>query len=315
MFTNDKIQEKLNDLVLPVFSRHETFHPRFGWLKKGFDKAQIDPEVFLRDNATTALGVGKNMVKSIRYWCSAFKLLYEVPAEGRAGRLSIPTELGEKLLGVRGWDPYLEDVASLWLLHWNLIKPTCQAATWFFVFNIFPKKEFTTNDIQKELRQYTALTFPNLKVAEASLANDVHCLLRMYVSQNNLLGPIEDSINSPFNELSLIQSTAEAHSYIFNTEHKVGLPPEIIVASCLEYAHLLSPESKTISIAKLLYDRGSPGLAFKLSETQLCTAIEAICSKVDNITLSDTAGLVQFSFSREPNQLKDELLDIYYRRR
>jgi len=24
-----------------VFARHETFHPRFGWLKKGFDRASI----------------------------------------------------------------------------------------------------------------------------------------------------------------------------------------------------------------------------------------------------------------------------------
>lgn len=29
-----------------AFARHETFHPRFGWLKKGFDLASIDSEIF-----------------------------------------------------------------------------------------------------------------------------------------------------------------------------------------------------------------------------------------------------------------------------
>ena len=45
-----------------IFARHETFHPRFGWLKKGFDRASIDSETFLREDAPVRLGVGKNMV-------------------------------------------------------------------------------------------------------------------------------------------------------------------------------------------------------------------------------------------------------------
>jgi hypothetical protein len=67
-----------------VFARHETFHPRFGWLKKGFDRASEDSEVFLREDAPVQLGVGKNMVRSIRYWCVAFKLL----ADDQPTRLS-----------------------------------------------------------------------------------------------------------------------------------------------------------------------------------------------------------------------------------
>lgn len=61
----------------PVFARHETFHPRYGWLKKGFDKANYgdDPLFFNRDHASVVLGVGKNMVKPIKYWGVAFKIL------------------------------------------------------------------------------------------------------------------------------------------------------------------------------------------------------------------------------------------------
>jgi hypothetical protein len=43
-----------------AFARHETFHPRFGWLKKGYDLALEDAQVFLRDDAPVRLGVGKN---------------------------------------------------------------------------------------------------------------------------------------------------------------------------------------------------------------------------------------------------------------
>jgi hypothetical protein len=88
--------------VKPVFARHETFHPRFGWLKKGFDAAQENPQVFLKEDAPVTLGVGKNMVKSIRYWCNTFKVL----SEDRTA------PLGKKLLADGGWDSFLENPAS-----------------------------------------------------------------------------------------------------------------------------------------------------------------------------------------------------------
>ena len=72
-------KNKDNESVIhPIFARHETFHPRFGWLKKGFDKADEDDRVFSRDSAAVVLGVGKNMVKAIRYWCIAFKVVDEI---------------------------------------------------------------------------------------------------------------------------------------------------------------------------------------------------------------------------------------------
>ena len=95
--------------VEPIFARHETFHPRFGWLKKGFDLVVKDSGIFQRENAPVLLGVGKNMVRSIRYWCKTFKVIEEDRA----------SEFGRKLFATEGWDSFLEDPASLWLLHWN----------------------------------------------------------------------------------------------------------------------------------------------------------------------------------------------------
>ena len=57
------------------FARHETFCPRYGWLKKGFDAVSQDPKVFDQPDAIETLGVGKNMIRAIRYWCMAFKII------------------------------------------------------------------------------------------------------------------------------------------------------------------------------------------------------------------------------------------------
>ncbi|MBK9075731.1 MAG: DUF4007 family protein [Flavobacteriales bacterium] len=56
--------------------------------------------------------MGKNMVTAIRFWMRAFEMADDTGL----------TELGKRLLSDKGWDPYLEDIGSLWLLHYHLVK-------------------------------------------------------------------------------------------------------------------------------------------------------------------------------------------------
>ena len=77
----------------------------------------------------------------------------------------------------------------------------------------------------------------------------------------------------------------------------------------------MSQTAKTIAISRLLYDTGSPGMAFKLSESVLCEAIEKIVRSHNELDLSDTAGLIQFSFKSDPKQLANDILNEYYQSR
>ena len=61
-----------------AFGRHETFALRYGWLPKGFQAAVRNPKIFLDDLATVELGVGKNMVKSIRHWLRATQMMTQM---------------------------------------------------------------------------------------------------------------------------------------------------------------------------------------------------------------------------------------------
>ena len=91
------------------FSGHETFPFRYPWLKKGFDAVSTDGDVFHKEHAITILGVGKNMVRSIRHWCLAAGVIQENRGEAAdpgAGGL-IPTKLGRRIFADDGLDPYL----------------------------------------------------------------------------------------------------------------------------------------------------------------------------------------------------------------
>lgn len=296
------------------FAKHETFHPRYGWLKKGFDAVAKRNDMFSLADSHILLGVGRNMASAIKYWCSAFKVISPVRTDEHRAVGYYPTEFGKLLLTNAGWDPWLENPASLWLLHWHLLKTPSRATAWHFVFNQSRKTEFTEQDLRSELARFCIQS--NLSVADSSLHKDLLCILRMYAGQNDDESPKnfagDDSLACPFVELNLIQQTNDSRYYQFRHGAKANLPPEVIVAAALDYAALLAPGQKTISTSNLLYQPGSPGLIFKLTESALCAAIEEVSRKHDVITLTDSAGLVQLSFDGDPHLLTQMILNDYY---
>lgn len=304
-----------------VFARHETFHPRFGWLKKGFDAAQKDAEVFLREEASVRLGVGKNMVQSIRYWCTAFKVLDDTTRfKGKAGQQSrsdvkglYPTELGKKLLDHNGWDPFLEDPASLWLLHWNLLKPPCAATAWYFAFNLFYQPDFFKDQLLVEVKHFRDTYATHIK--DSSLEKDVTCLLKMYLQQGNRKGVLEETIDCPFTELGILQPVGTTGQFAFQVGGKENLPAEIVVAACLEFTSLIQQNVGTISINRLLFDQASPGMVFKLSEGALYDAIDRVAQSFRGVSLVVTPGMVQLTFEDDPLQMHWQLLEQYYSKR
>lgn len=293
-----------------IFARHETFHPRHNWLKKGFDAVLQNPKIFGQQDAHIELGVGKNMGLSIRYWCTAYKLIETVEADGQRG-FSSPSKFGVSLLGENGWDQYLEDIASLWLLHWNLLKSPCLATTWGFVFNEFRKADFTRDDLLQELAGYRDKI--GSRVKDSSLEKDVSCLLRMYVEQPNKKVITEETLDCPFVDLGLIHQAGDTQHYTFRIGVKTNLPAAVIVAAALEFIAITAPGQRTVSLASLTYGHGSPGLAFKLTESAIYQAIEDISLYDGGVGISDTAGLVQMSFQQEPLRIADRILKNYYK--
>ena len=129
-FSSDKV----------AFGRHETFHLRFSWLSKGFAAIKNTPNLFDDiDSATVTLGVGKNMVQSIRYWLRAAQLID--PVDDHA------TTLGHYLFDPNtGEDPFLEDQGTLWLLHWLIASNTEMATAIAWFFSKYHKANFDQNE-------------------------------------------------------------------------------------------------------------------------------------------------------------------------
>src|SRR6266850_1700340 len=85
------------------FSGHETFAFRYPWLPKALAGLKTDPSLFKdEEKAIVELGVGKNMVRSMRFWIETTGVVQPVAGGGLG-----PTPLGALLFGDEGLDPFL----------------------------------------------------------------------------------------------------------------------------------------------------------------------------------------------------------------
>ena len=68
----------MNNMITKVkMKRHESFSIREGWLSKGLLSLKDNKNVFTGQEATDLLGIGTNMVKSLKYWMLATGLIIE----------------------------------------------------------------------------------------------------------------------------------------------------------------------------------------------------------------------------------------------
>ena len=271
------------------FGRHETFALRYSWLTKGFQALQVDPEVFTSDEATVTLGVGKNMVNAIRYWLLASRMIE--PAEEKGFQ---PTPIGRAILGEKGYDPYLEDEATIWLIHWLITTNPEQATAWYWFFNQFHKPEFVSQEVATAL--YDFVSQRKLKSAASTVKNDATIVLRMYArSKGNGRTPIEEALDSPLSQLHLITQSPGGRSYTSRPADREGLPNGILGYAIAELFESMGV--KELPIEDLMYSKDgypSPGAAFRLTENALITKLETMMYEVPGVfEIRETAGIHQ----------------------
>lgn len=303
---------EISEMPNPVFARHETFHPRYGWLKKGFDAAMHDNRIFLRRDAHITLGVGKNMARAIRYWCHAFKLLEEDSQSSERRKPSRSTSVGRLLLGPRGLDPYLEQAASLWYLHWQLLRQPCVATAWHYLFFAHARPVFAVDELVSALSDHVRKEYAGARTAESSLRKDVSCMIRMYARVPDRGTASEDTIQCPFAELGLLRPTADGRAFRFLPGAKRGLSDHIITATALEFAAARSGNARTVALGKLLREPGSPGMCFRLTEQDLYGALERAVQEDNRLSLADAGGVIHLAFDGTPGDIATGFIRLQY---
>ena len=243
-----------------------------------------------KDEAPILLGVGKNMVTSIRYWIKSFGLVDTESEELKP--------IADRIFSEDGWDPFLEDEGTLWLLHYWVVSQGF-ASIYGIIFNELRKRKplFTQANFKDLVRELGDNTSPN------SLKTDFQAFTRTYVSKNNDKD-LEDSFSGILTELELV------------TEHKSGLVIEPIKRPNIPLSILLycildkHNDSNSLSFESLYSENDSVGSVFALSREGLNDLLEGISEEFKDVIYSNEAGIRELQFKKQIDPLK--ILREYY---
>ena len=278
-----------------VFSGHESFPCKSLWLKKGYDFVE-QGKSFNSPDSVIDLGVGKNMVASIRYWLRVFGV-----SDGEKS-----TWIGDYLFNDNGGkDKYLEDIATLWLLHFNLV--FSEEATLYKVFFCGVQRE------RSHFEREQVLNYVKLRMVEAgkmtifnanTVKKDIAVLLQNYTLPRKVQS--NEDFSALLIDLDLIRQNAEGKGYFFNVDGKRKVTKEIFLYGLLK---LKEKEGDKSIPFDTIQER--VGLVFCMQDFETIEMLKQLASDYSQyFAYSDVAGIKQVQFIKDLDV--KQVLDDYY---
>lgn len=253
--------------------RHESFSIREGWLSKGLLAVKENAKVFSCEESTDILGIGTNMVKSLKYWLFATNLIKDEKNS------IVITELGNLVLK---YDPYMEDEFTWWMIHINMLLNQED----FYVGNVFfnkcISKNFSKEDVYKIISEH--LNQKKLDFNEKILVDEINTIIKTYVVDNTNDTP-ENNFNSPLSDLELLKRISK--------DNYERLKPDYRSLNYLVVYYLVIQNldgRDYLSIDELLKIQNSPSKLLNLDKNLFNDYLDDM-RREGLITINRTAGL------------------------
>ena len=284
-------------------SGHESFTCRYAWLPKVVRSLDHDNRLMANEEqAMVELGVGRNMVRSIRFWAQAADV---IEGSGRDG-VSRLTDFANTLLGRNGLDPFLEDIRTLWLIHWKLATNIHHPLlAWDYLLNRWHEPEMVPAKVLKALQKEAATQTG--KLSSVTLEQHWETFLHTYVPTRGRKGEIqEDNLDCPLVELALLLKVGDRDPdqtsdkretiYAFRREEKPEIDSGLFVYCLNEFWQQRHSAEATLPFREVAHGHGSPGQIFKLPEEDVLTRL-AVLER-------DTGGRFSYTESMNSQQIQ-----------
>ena len=277
------------------FSGHESFPCKSLWLKKGYDFV-VKGKDFNSPDAVIDLGVGKNMVASIRFWLKAFGII-----EGEN-----VSKLGKYLFDdKKGKDCYIEDLGTLWLLHFNLVS-LGEATLYKMLFCGVQRErsQFERDQVQTYVKLKLAEVGKQSTYNENTVKKDIGVLLQNYSLPRKPLS--NEDFSTLLMDLDLIRQNSEGKGYYFNVDGKRKVTKEVFLYGLLK---LREQEGDNTIPFDTIQER--VGLVFCMQDFETIEMLKLLASEYgEYFAYSDVAGIKQVQFTKDLDV--KQVLDNYY---
>ncbi|MEG0314882.1 MAG: DUF4007 family protein [Erysipelotrichaceae bacterium] len=256
------------------YGKHQTFYLRSNWLSKCLNINGNDFKRLQEPNSFFELGLGKNMVSSLKYW---------VVAVGMSDRNFDMTDIAN--LAYK-FDPTCKSNFIKNILQYNLVSKKDNSndinAVFYWFFNELEGNYFSKEKLQKEFMLWSSV-IEGKNVAEKTLYKDVTCLIQTYA--NNHKEHPEDKNYCLLADLGLIYIES-------NIVIKSSIDANKISYSAMFYIILLFAENNTkLSVETLLTSIDSLGKVFNFTRNELISIIEDMITNGYPLRFVNTSGL------------------------
>ncbi len=276
-----------------------------------------NPTLFTdEDDAMVRLGVGKNMVRAIRFWAGASEVIISAPKQGMA-----VSEFGNAVFGPSGHDEFLEDIKMLWLIHWKLSASVAEPLfAWHYLFNLWHRPDFTRSEVLAAFTEEAGRL--GKKLSAVTLEHHFTTFLHTYVPTRGQKGEVmEDNLDCPLVELNMIQNvgdrpTADSNRresiYAFRVEEKPDISSELFIYCLDDFWNKRHCQERTLGLRDIAVGEGSPGQVFKLPEQDIRERLESIeKDSVGKLVYQESAAFQQVIRADRSDSL--QLLKRIYR--
>lgn len=266
--------------------RNESFYIREGWFEKAINCIDENKgvNIFYKNDGVTYLGIGSNMVKSLKYWLKAAKII-----DGKDNHL---TQFGTLLLN---HDRYLDSKFSWDMIHLFLARNEEECPVTNLLFNYGSSTMEKTS--MKELLMKNFMQ-KDKTVNEKFVEADLNVFLNSYV-QDTIIDNPEDNYSCPLSSLKLLKKKKNEYTFTAPAYHTLSYEP-------VYYQLYTLTDGKPFNIEDSMAMLNSPYRIFNLDQYAYMAYLDDM-RKHGLITINKTAGLNAVYFE-EQYQNEDELL-------
>ncbi|WP_341280548.1 DUF4007 family protein [Paenibacillus sp. FSL H8-0537] len=276
------------------FGHHQSFYLRVNWLSKAMKRRNEDPQFFYDEFGFEKIGLGKNMVKSLRYWAVATSVMAEDKNEDGKSIHQL-TQFGQLLFDN---DRFIRLPLTAAVLHCLMVSNKEQATTWYWYFNEYGHRSSANDDLLAALQEWVKQHHKR-EVSANTLKRDLDCLKQMYTVQAKSEDDPEEVVASPFSGLNLLYDTKE--QFVKRSPDSQHIDLHALYFNLLYYCGKYDVNSVTLE--EILVKPMLWGKLFHLSSNQILEALELLHA--------DSTYPVKFVRTNQIYSLNIEVEDAY----
>lgn len=272
--------------VSMVINKHGSFYMRSGWGMKILRAINEDDMIFSPANEQLAvdnIGLGRVMIKALRYWADAMGLTEEQKVQN--GIKQIPTDL---YINLDHFDRYFQKSGSLLLIHRNLSRNLENATAWYWAFNELSKQTFDKDEFVDGFHSF--LVVNGMNVNKTAVDKEYNCFKNTYIGEKKFdkKNAIDEDTYPFLGPLHLLR-TNEDKLLEKAPLTKANLPLLILIYSIAMDNPNESMEKKQLSIEKIMEEKRQVGKYFNIKYSKLIEMLLEAENK-NMLTLNNNFG-------------------------